>query len=52
MAKVICYHDEMTDREEIRYLFKDRVHRIYGESHAGESGSQRTEHRDETDDYR
>ena len=52
IAKVIGNNDEVANREEIRYFFKDWVHRVYGESHAGKSGSQRTEHRDETDDYR
>ena len=52
IAQVVGDYDEVSDREEGREFFEDRVHRVNGESHASESGSQRAEHRDETDDNR
>ena len=52
IAKVVGDYDEVSDREEEREFFEDRVHRVNGESHTSESGSQRAEHRDEADDNR
>ena len=52
IAKVVGDHDKVSDGEEVRELFEEWVHRVYGESHAGKGGPQRTEHRDEADDDR
>ena len=52
VTEIICYHHEMSNREKVRHLFEDGIHCVDRESDAGESRSQRSEHRDETDDYR
>ena len=52
VAQIIRYNYEMADREEIGHFFEDGIHCADRKSDTGESRSQRSEHRDETDDYR
>ena len=40
VTEIICYHHEMSDREEVGHLFEDGIHRVDRESDAGESRSQ------------